>query len=422
MRPAILLLAGLIAASIFACGDNTETARDAGPPATQDQAPLLAEGEFIDSRPIGGGGTAWISIPGGLPGVVGRADAVVLAEITDVVDTIERPMPAPPNYPVAEVEDHPVTIYSASVEQWVKGSGPGSILITQFGGVTASGPRFTDGDFLLQPGRAYVVSLMDKDKLEDVPGPGGYVKMGLGLGAFEVTDGFVHVLNNPLTKDLQEEFGGMPVADFLDIVRDFVANPPPSPTPLPAGAPEPTHAFLLGRTAPVIAALAIDTEINGASPNSATSLGSRRACNTIAHGDALTVDITADAVLAVSGTGGGISGFQFTLVYDPGILKVAASNHNMLLAANAGSSLFSLGDAVPDDDGRFLVAVGDFGESTTPESGSGVLARITLEAVGRGASALTLSDVTVIGAPSSPPYTIGRVLAAHVAVDAPCPP
>ena len=101
-------------------------------------------------------------------------------------------------------------------------------------------------------------------------------------------------------------------------------------------------------------------------------------------------------------------------------IYVAASNHDMLLAANPGSSLVSLGDSTPHADGSFLVAVTDFGLSTTPESGSGVLARITLQGVGPGVSELTLTSVAIADA-SNARYGIDSTVAAEVAVDALCP-
>ncbi len=422
MRLAVILFAALVTVPLVACGGDTEVASDNQPPAdaqdvAQDQAPLLAEGEFIDSKPIGGDGGAWISIPGGLPGVVSRADAVVVAEITDVVDIIGRTQPAPPNFPVAQVEDYPLTIYSARVEQWIKGSGADEILIAQFGGVSASGPRFTDGDFLLQRGRRYVVALMDKDKLEGIPGTVDYVKRGLGFGAFEVTDGYVHVLNNPLTQELQGEFGGMPLREFVGILRDFVANPPPSPTPLPS--PTTRSVGPVPSISPFVHTIAIDTDVNRTPVNTATSLGALEACNTIRTGGALIIDITVGAASLAGEPEDGIAGFQFTLLYDPSKVRVVASDPNMLLAANAGSNLVLFGDDTPDFDGSFVMSAVDFGDAATAERGSGVLARITLEGVSPGVSPLSLADVLV--ADSFKGYTVNNVLNAQVAVDVACP-
>ena len=416
VRTAVLVFAALLAVSIVACGGDTEVAPDTQPSDNagdldQDQFRLLPEGEFIDTNPIRGDSGAFV--------VISRVDTVVVAEILEVVAVTVRTRPAPPNWPVDEIEDRPVTAYSARVDQWVKGEGEGEILITQFGGVTASGPRFTDGDFLLQPGRRYVVALTDRDKLEIVPGPGQYVKTGLGLGAFEVTDGFVHVLNNPIAQDLQEQFGGMPLADFVQVLEGYVANPPPSPTPPPA--PTPAHDVTVPGSPFLIDTVAIDTDIDAGRANTTTSLGGRQACNTLNSGGTLTIDVTVDAVPPLGEERGGIAIVEFKLIYDPSKVKVAASDQEMLLAANPGSSLFTLGDATPDADGSFLVAAVDFSNSnsTPPESGAGVLARITLEGVGSGVSDLELTDVIIADVFGA--YSIDNVLAARVAVDAACP-
>lgn len=416
MRTAVLVFAALLTVAIVACGGDREAGPVAQPSGSvvdvdQDQFRFLAEGEFIDTKPVRGSSGALVVMSGGLPGVVSRADAIVVSEITEIVDVTIPTRPAPPNFPVAEIEEYPVTTYSARVDQWVKGVGGDKLLITDVGGVTDSGPRFVDGDFLLEPGRRYVLALYEKR--EGLPGPGQYERAGLGLGAFEVTDGFVHVLNNPLTQDLQAQFGGMPLQEFVQVLEDYVTNPPPSPTPLPALTPA------AGTPLPISTA-AIDMEINDTPANTATSLGSRKACGTLKTGGTLTIDITVDA-LALLGEGGrGITGFQLVLVYDPSKVKVVASKHDMLLAENPGSLLVSLGDETPDGGGSFPVVVADLGQST-PQSRSGVLARITLEGVGPGVSSLELTDV-IITDDSLQAYRIDNVLAAQVAVGQTCPP
>ena len=229
MRPIVVAFAVLLAVSVIACGGDTEVEVDTQPTGNaenldQDQFRLLAEGEFIDSRPIEGSSGALVIISGGLPGVVGRADAIVVAEGLEGGDVTVPTRPAPPNFPVAEIEESPLTTYSARVDQWVKGSGPGELLVTQFGGITESGPEFVDGFFLLEAGRTYILSLYLKDP--DLPTQADYVASVNGLVTFEVTDGFVHVLNHPMTQELQERYGGMPLAEFVQVLEGYVAQQP----------------------------------------------------------------------------------------------------------------------------------------------------------------------------------------------------
>jgi hypothetical protein len=163
MRPFLLIAAllGLLAAT--ACGGDAQRSGEVEDVA-QGKLHFLGEGEFIDSKPITGSEASFTSVRGGLPGVVSRADAIVVAEIVNIVDVTVSTMPAEPNWPwpTAELEVGRLTTYSGRVEQWLKGSGPDEVLITGFGGITESGANFVDGDFLLDPGRRYVLALYEK--------------------------------------------------------------------------------------------------------------------------------------------------------------------------------------------------------------------------------------------------------------------
>ena len=226
MIRSLLLIAGVLAlASVIACtGDASgpmpaESTPDpvlsgGGEHVVGDEPFPLAEGEFIDTRPIRGAQTGGLLIlpPGGFPGLVAAAEAVVLADLIEVADVTTPIQPAPPNVPAEVIQGTPVTTYRASVAQWLKGDGNEEILIGQSGAITPAGPVFTDGDFLLQPGRRYVLLLTTLPF--SPPGPGELFPVALGRSMFEVTDGFVHVLNNPITTDLQEQYGGFPLAAF----------------------------------------------------------------------------------------------------------------------------------------------------------------------------------------------------------------
>lgn len=424
MRRLAMLLAAAILILAFGCdatGDGSMSQSGTEPSdisdgLVQNESPLLAEGEFIDSRPAWPGREAQITtVP--LPTAVAGADAVVVVDGLEIVDETDYTTPLRAGDEVIrELSISLITTYRAHVEQWVKGSGGDEIMITWWGGMTPEGPRLFDGAFLPQKGRKYLLLLGERSA--DSPGIGDFFTMGFGRGSFEVTDGAVHVLNHPLTRKLQEQFGGMPLEEFVDVLRGYVTNPPP-PTPRPSSQPPP-DSVQGTESSLIIDTVGIDTDINDSPANAVASLGSRNACNTLTTGGTLTIDVTADAVAPPDGSRGGITGFQFTLVYDPSVVKVAASDHGMLLAANAGSSLITLGDAAPDADGSFLVAVIDFDKQTATEHGPGVLARITLEAVGSGVSDLTLDGLIIVD-DANKPYAIGEVLAAQVAVDAPCP-
>lgn len=160
--------------------------------------------------------------------------------------------------------------------------------------------------------------------------------------------------------------------------------------------------------------------------NSAAALGAIEDCRTVALDETFDIDVYITNAER-------ISGFQFDLNYDPAVLEVIGIDDQLFLADLPGSRVTSFSDSPPDADGSFLAAGVDFGDpETTYESGSGVLARITLRAVGPGQSPLSLSGVilTTIRAGQPGPvepanqrgeYT-GPILSANVAVDTACTP
>jgi hypothetical protein len=378
---------------------------------------------YIDEEPVTGSIDASWSFPGdgSLLDMVRASEVVVVADVIEVVGVEydgphERPESIPEEMAESLIRGLPWTTYRLGVGEWLKGSGAQEILITDLGGITPDGPYFIDSDFLLEAGRKYVMTLVPYPAIH---GPGDYMRRGGSRGNFEVTDGFVHVLNHPRARGLDEQFGGMPLDEFVEVLREYASQPQLLPTPLPSRPPSPPDSLPVPGSSLVIDAVAVDIDIGAARANTATFLGSRKACNTLKTGGTLTIDITVDAVLPPGEGGGGIIGFQFALVYDPTKVKVSASKHDMLLAANSSSWLIPLGDGTPDTDGSFFVAVGDFSQSA-PESGSGVLARITLQGVAPGVSDLKLADVMIFDG-SNDEYSIDDVLAGQVGVDAPCP-
>jgi hypothetical protein len=113
----------------------------------------------------------------------------------------------------------------------------------------------------------------------------------------------------------------------------------------------------------------------------------------------------------------------------------------MFQAANQGSSVYDVSEDVPDRDGLYRLGSADTADPPSPDSGSGVLARLTLSALAPGESPLALSsrdldgdgqpdvgpflrDVTaeIIGDESGDTFFDGPIQDAMVAVDQPCPP
>ena len=149
--------------------------------------------------------------------------------------------------------------------------------------------------------------------------------------------------------------------------------------------------------------------------NTATSLGTRQECVSKTVTETFDIDVTVRGIDAADQ----MSGFQYTLNYDPTKLKVIAANHLLLINAGGGTIPIPLGDSTPDTDGAFLVGIADFGANT--ESGDGVLSRITLESIGTGVSDLTLSGIVISNAAFAEIPNITSVLDAQEAQGEPCP-
>jgi hypothetical protein len=142
--------------------------------------------------------------------------------------------------------------------------------------------------------------------------------------------------------------------------------------------------------------MAIDTDITG---NTATAIGALNTCVIIpAVGDTARIDIVVGP-LGIP-TDRPIIGMGFDLIYDATRIHISAEDHNFLLAANPGSSLFAAGDETlgfPDTDGSFNESTVDVGPVPgSSETGPGVLSRITLLATATGISNLTLSGVGLL--------------------------
>jgi hypothetical protein len=142
--------------------------------------------------------------------------------------------------------------------------------------------------------------------------------------------------------------------------------------------------------------LALDLLPGGTPPNSPESVGSVESCGEIDDNDFLDADessidaLTIDVVVGPIGVpaASGVTGFQLALGYDISRLVVRASELDHLLAVNPGSSLFDASEDLPDLDGMYLPSAVDMGEGPG-ETGDGVIARITIEAIGTVISSMT---------------------------------
>jgi len=160
----------------------------------------------------------------------------------------------------------------------------------------------------------------------------------------------------------------------------------------------------------------IDADPSG---NTATSLGVIDDCLSVASGSTFDVDIFVTDV-------NDLGGWQATFTYNPSVVVLVDAKLDLFLATDPDSNITDLSDFPPDSDGQFLFAVGDLREKGG-EDGSGVLARVTLEAVGSGAASLDLREIVladwsgnIIGDVDGNDFFDGPVHSAQVAVDQNC--
>ncbi|HUF54309.1 MAG TPA: dockerin type I domain-containing protein [Dehalococcoidia bacterium] len=212
----------------------------------------------------------------------------------------------------------------------------------------------------------------------------------------------VHVVDNIPGNNCQIDSVTVAIVGESDVKITFqeVIDPPPAP----------------------INTVAIDMDPNNTPANTATSYGTVENCGEVTTGNTTIIDVIVDEVPPYNGTNGGIVGVEFTLNYDPTKVHVVAKDYFFLLAANGITPIdFSddTSDPFPDDDGTYTLAVVDFGAGA-PESGVGVLGRVTLQGVGSGTSPLTLSGIALTDG-GFEPYSITNTVNAEVRVDGACP-
>ena len=159
--------------------------------------------------------------------------------------------------------------------------------------------------------------------------------------------------------------------------------PAPTPSPTQISTPTPTG----GTVAPGDTAVAVDVIPSG---NSATALGASEVCAAADVDDRFIVDVIIDNVEE-------LVAWEVSISYDPEILQVEERDVDFLLAREDIDSIIDTSGRVPDSTGRYSAGAVDTSDPATPDSGSGVLTRITLSAVGEGTSPISIQGVDIGG-------------------------
>jgi hypothetical protein len=177
--------------------------------------------------------------------------------------------------------------------------------------------------------------------------------------------------------------------------------------------------------------LAVDVNTEG---NTSTALGTRDLCAQVSAGDTFDVDVTIENVTA-------LTALEAFITYDESVVTITDRKVKDQFLASAGeSNVFDTSESAPDEDGRYRVGAAIIpADEPVGADGSGILARLSLEAKGPGITTLSLTpsqtdvpdrpvaatltnvDATHIGDSDGDSYFDGPILDAQIAVDQACP-
>ncbi len=161
--------------------------------------------------------------------------------------------------------------------------------------------------------------------------------------------------------------------------------------------------------------LAIDADVTG---NTKTSIGAVEGCVSATVGASIVFDVVVDSIPEVVDQHGGILGFQFELRYKRRALSVIAVDNGQMLTANGGTLPIDVTEPIPDQDGSLVTIFADLGEGP-PESGAGVLSRITLKKLSRASAAIEIVNPIIVDA-SNDSYAFGEVSGARIVARESC--
>jgi len=175
--------------------------------------------------------------------------------------------------------------------------------------------------------------------------------------------------------------------------------------------------------------IGVDADTTG---SSATTLGAIDECVEIGAGDSHTIDVYVKDVA-------NLMAWEAIVSFEPKVLEIVDGDVKLFMASDPGSDVQSVSGELPDDDGHYQIGAFDAADPLSPNSGSGVLARLTVRGIGPGVSQirLPLTDLTHDGKPDEGPLLRdadvnsigdvngdalfdGPIAEARIAVDASC--
>lgn len=144
------------------------------------------------------------------------------------------------------------------------------------------------------------------------------------------------------------------------------------------------HSPVSGQTGTEIG---IDFDISG---NTATELGTVEDCVSLETGETTEIDVFIRDVTD-------LLAWEGHLIFDSDVIEITDADVDLFMGANEGSEVQSVVSALPDSDGLLPVGAFDASDPPAPDTGSGVLARVTVRAVGAGSTELAFRADDVDG-------------------------
>lgn len=207
-------------------------------------------------------------------------------------------------------------------------------------------------------------------EIENQPAPGVFMALG---DAYNISQ-----LQNAVLK-VGASCEGAPVPTPFDPPDTFAGTPTPVPgsgSPTPAGSPAET--VPVGDTY-----VAADAVVSG---NDATHVEQIDPCAAASNGETFNLDVVIKGVQ-------NLLAWEALVTYDPSILRVDDRNVKLFLNGDGGSQVFDSSQQTPNTTGSYGVAAVDQSDPVKPDSGDGVLVRLTMTAIGTGTSVISLQGV-----------------------------
>lgn len=177
---------------------------------------------------------------------------------------------------------------------------------------------------------------------------------------------------------------------FAVLLGLVLAGLPVRPAVAAFGVDDPIHGFILE--------IALDADASG---NTATKVDVVDAQRVASLGEAgsVSVDIVVDQISDLDSlgeqscdgggeTGCGLTGIELEVKYDPQRLRIVGFDPNQLLCAFGCPNRVSQTETLPDQDGAFFVF--ELDDQSLPETGEGVLGRLSFECLAPGPSVVEL--------------------------------